>query len=137
MPTPGRRRGEPSWAAPSPADADRPLTLRETWDDFARWMGRTRWQRPIAAAALVVAGALTWAIVSVVVPWPEGILGTVQRVLAMDVGWAPLPTPDDPRLGADLSVVMAALGGSAASRERVLVRRGVSPRPREVAGRLA
>ena len=108
----GPEAGEPSWAAPSPADADRPLTLRETWDDFARWMGRTRWQRPIAAATLVVAGALTWAIVSVVVPWPEGILGTVQRVLAMDVGWAPLPTPDDPRLGADLSVVMAAWVGA-------------------------
>ncbi len=108
----GPEAGEPSWAAPSPADADRPLTLRETWDDFASWMGRTRWQRPIAAAALVVAGALTWAIVSVVVPWPEGILGTVQRVLAMDVGWAPLPTPDDPRLAADLSVVMAAWVGA-------------------------
>lgn len=103
---------EPSWAAPSPADSNRPLTLRETWEDFARWMERTRWQRPIAALALIVAGAVTWAIVSVVVPWPEGILGTVQRVLAMDVGWQPLPVPDDPRLAGDLSLVMAAWVGA-------------------------
>ena len=108
----GPGAGEPSWAAPSPADSNRPLTLRETWDDFARWMGRTRWQRPIAAAVLVVAGAVTWAIVSVVVPWPEGILGTVQRVLAMDVGWQSLPVPDDPRLAGDLSLVMAAWVGA-------------------------
>ena len=93
-------------------DLDRPLTLAETWRDFAAWLHRTRWQRPIAAVALVIAGALTWAVISAIVPWPEGIPGTVQRVLAMDVGWAPLPIPDDPRLAADLSLVTAAWVGA-------------------------
>lgn len=93
-------------------DPDRPLTLAETWSDFAGWLRRTRWQRPIAAVALIIAGALTWAVISAIVPWPEGIPGTVQRVLAMDVGWAPLPIPDDPRLTADLSLVTAAWVGA-------------------------
>lgn len=93
-------------------DPDRPLTLAETWSDFSGWLQRTRWQRPIAAVALLVAGALAWAVISAVVPWPEGIPGTVQRVLAMDVGWAPLPIPDDPRLGADLSLMTAAWVGA-------------------------
>ncbi|MCY3913454.1 MAG: hypothetical protein OXG43_09425 [Chloroflexi bacterium] len=93
-------------------DLDRPLTLAETWSDFAGWLQSTRWQRPIAAIALLVAGALAWAVISAVVPWPEGIPGTVQRVLAMDVGWAPLPIPDDPRLGADLSLMTAAWVGA-------------------------
>ena len=96
----------------APRDPDRPLTLEETWSDFSGWLDRTRWQRPIAAVALVVAGALAWAVISVIVPWPEGIPGTVQRVLAMDVGWAPLPIPDDPRLGADLSLMTAAWVGA-------------------------
>ena len=106
--------GAPESSPPraSSPDLDRPLTLEETWNDFAGWLHRTRWQRPIAAVALVVAGALTWAIVSAIVPWPEGIPGTVQRVLAMDVGWAPLPIPDDPRLAADLSLMTAAWVGA-------------------------
>ena len=108
----GPGTSETPWAGPSSGDPERPLTLRETWDDFARWLSRTRWRRPIAAGALVITGALAWAVISVIVPWPEGILGTVQRVLAMDVGWSPLPIPDDPRLAADLSLVTAAWVGA-------------------------
>lgn len=103
---------EASGSAAASRDPDRPLTLAETWSDFAGWLRRTRWRRPIAAAALLVAGALAWAVISALVPWPEGIPGTVQRVLAMDVGWAPLPNPDDPRLAADLSLVTAAWVGA-------------------------
>lgn len=101
-----------SQSAAASRDPDRPLTLAETWSDFAGWLHRTRWQRPIAAAALLIAGALAWAVVSAVVPWPEGIPGTVQQVLAMDIGWAPLPIPDDPRLAADLSLMTAAWVGA-------------------------
>ncbi len=101
-----------SQPAASSRDHARPLTLRETWDDFTGWLTCTRWQRPIAAVALAVTGAFTWAVISLVVPWPEGIAGTVQRVLAMDVGWAPLPVPDDPRLASDLSLIAAAWVGA-------------------------
>ena len=108
----GPGTNEASRPTASSRDQDRPLTLRETWVDFAGWLGRTRWQRPIAAVALAAAGALAWAAVSLVVPWPDGIPGTVQQVLAMDVGWTSLPVPDDPRLASDLSLLAAAWVGA-------------------------
>ena len=91
------------------------LTLRETWDELKERLAGvrgTRWERPIAAVAMVTSGFLALIVVSGVVPWSGGILETAQRVAAMDVDWVPIPAPDDPRLASDRSLAAATWVGA-------------------------
>lgn len=97
------------------SDDRRPLTFRETLDEVRNRLANVRgtwWERPLMAVAVLAGGVLAWVAVSVVVPWPGGILEAIQRTLAMDVGWLPIPAPDDPRLAADTSLAAAAWAGA-------------------------
>ncbi len=80
---------------------DRLRRLEGTW----RGTGLT-----ILSVALM--GALTWGLVSVVVPWSGGIVESVQATLTLDVGWPAIPAPDDPRVRGSTSLVAAAWVGA-------------------------
>lgn len=101
--------------AKTESDDRRPLAFRETCDEVRIWLAQIRgtwWERPLMVVGVLAGGALAWAVVSVVVPWPGGIVEAIQRTLAMDVGWLPIPAPDDPRLAADTSLGAAAWAGA-------------------------
>ena len=86
-------------------DTDRPLTMRETLDMIHAYLERIEGtKREMALTALVAVGISFLAVLclSVLLPWSDGILGSVQAILALDVSWPPVPAPDDPRVaGAD------------------------------------
>lgn len=97
------------------ADEDRPLTLGETLDHVRAWYARVRgtwWERALVGVLLAALGALAWLVLSLVIPWSDGIIGSVQGVLALDVPWAPVPAPDDPAVAADAGLGTAAWIGA-------------------------
>ena len=106
--------GEPA-DSPPPADPYRPLTLQETLDlmqDHLRRLEGTWRGTGLTILAVAVIGALTWGLISVVVPWSGGIVESVQAALILDVDWPPIPAPDDPRVARSTSLVAAAWVGA-------------------------
>lgn len=98
-----------------PADPYRPLTLQETLDlmqDRLRRIEGTWRGTGLTILGVVVMGALTWGLISVVVPWSGGIVESVQATLTLDVGWPAIPAPDDPRVERSTSLVAAAWVGA-------------------------
>lgn len=105
----------PTAAATERGGEDRPLTLGETLAELqARYAGmRGGWRaRALVGALLVIIGALVWLVLSRVIPWSGGIIGSIQDVLALDVAWAPVPAPDDPVVAADTGLGTAAWVGA-------------------------
>ena len=98
----------------APADV-RPLTFDETLDALRLWYARirgSRIERALASLILLVAGALAWLVISLVVPWSGGIAGSVAGVLALNLPWTPLPGPDDPAVLRDTGLATAAWVGA-------------------------
>ncbi len=119
-----RAAGERGGSTPSPveapgstasADPYRPLTLKETLDmiqDRLRRLEGTWRGTGLTILSVALMGALTWGLVSVVVPWSGGIVESVQATLTLDVGWPAIPAPDDPRVRGSTSLVAAAWVGA-------------------------
>ena len=86
-------------------DTDRPLTMRETLDMIHAYLQRiegTKRELVLTALVAVCISFLAVLCLSVALPWSDGVLGSVQAILALDVSWPPVPAPDDPRVaGAD------------------------------------
>ncbi len=97
------------------ADPYRPLTLQETLDlvqDHLRRLEGTWQGTGLTILGVALMGALTWGLMSVVVPWSGGIVESVQAALTLDVGWPAIPAPDDPRVHRSTSLVAAAWVGA-------------------------
>ena len=110
------REGETAEAESSDAaDPYRPLTLRETLElmqDHLRRLEGTWRGTGITILGVALMGALTWGLISVVVPWSGGIVASVQATLTLDVGWPAIPAPDDPRVHGSTSLIAAAWVGA-------------------------
>ncbi len=110
------REGETAEAESSDAaDPYRPLTLRETLElmqDHLRRLEGTWRGTAITILGVALMGALTWGLISVVVPWSGGIVESVQATLTLDVGWPAIPAPDDPRVHGSTSLIAAAWVGA-------------------------
>ena len=69
-------------------DTDRPLTMRETLDMIHAYLERIEGtKREMALTALVAVGISVLAVLclSVLLPGSDGILGSVQAIVALDV----------------------------------------------------
>ena len=96
-------------------EVSRPLTMRETLDMIQAYMQRiegTKREAGLTTLAVVCTGILVLLCLSVVLPWPDGILGSVQAILSLDVTWPPVPAPDDPRVAGANGVKVAAWVGA-------------------------
>lgn len=113
-----RGPGEPAVSASAsgpPADPYRPLTLQETLDlmqDHLRRLEGTWRGMGLTILGVALMGALTWGLISVVVPWSGGIVESVQAALTLNVAWPAIPAPDDPRVEHSTSLVAAAWVGA-------------------------
>ncbi len=96
-------------------DTDRPLTMRETLDMIQAYLQRiegTKRELVLTALVAVCTSFLALLCLSVVLPWSDGVLGSVQAILALDVSWPPVPAPDDPRVARADGVKAAAWVGA-------------------------